>query len=193
MCLLRTVSPLEIPEGFTGSYARTEIVKGEPITARKLVIVGKEGGSMAALLKPGMRAVALAIEPEDAAGGFIYPNDHVDILLTRALGPSDDTLSSGGDSYMTSAVLTNVRVLAIESGKESGPKIPRKSQEGVLIEDTATLELNTRGAEILSMAGSMGRLSLALRSAADSDEERAAFGAVQSWSPPKIYRFGNQQ
>src|ERR1700732_5566403 len=92
----------------TGSIARSPFIAGEPIREPKLV---KTNGSgfMAAVLPSGMRAVSTEISPEKGAGGFILPNDRVDVILSKR------EKSSGGSDYVSSEViLNNIRVLAID-------------------------------------------------------------------------------
>src|ERR1700732_1815513 len=91
-----------------GSVARSPFIAGEPIREPKLV---KTNGSgfMAAVLPSGMRAVSTEISPETGAGGFILPNDRVDVILSKR------EKSSGGSDYVSSEViLNNIRVLAID-------------------------------------------------------------------------------
>ena len=112
---------------------------------------------MAAILPAGMRAISTPIREETAAGGFILPNDRVDVILSHKLrvGSKEESVSE--------AVLRNVRVLAI------GQEIENKDGEKVATGKTATLELSPSQAETLALAQSMGELSLSLRSLAGLD------------------------
>src|SRR5580693_7301289 len=65
-----------------GSIARSPFIAGEPIREQKL-IKADGSGFMAAILPTGMRAISTEISPETGAGGFILPNDRVDVILTR--------------------------------------------------------------------------------------------------------------
>jgi pilus assembly protein CpaB len=141
----------------TGSIARYPFIAGEPIREPKLV-KADGSGFMAAILPSGMRAVSTEISPETGAGGFILPNDRVDVLLTRR----DKNPEKGAADIITSEViLSNVRVLAIDQAP--------KEQEGknAVIGRTTTLELKPEQAETLARSRQMGTLSLALRSIAD--------------------------
>ena len=83
------------------------IIEGEPITDRKVVRAGA-AGVLAATLDPGMRAMAVPLSAESAAGGFILPGDHVDVVQSRQVevpGGTDKKFASG-------SVLRNVKVLA---------------------------------------------------------------------------------
>ncbi len=133
----------------SGLTVRIPFVAGEPIRESKLVNA-KGAGYMAAILPPGMRAVSTRISPETGAGGFILPNDHVDVILTRK-GQND-----------SETILSNIRVLAIDQTVEE------KHGQKVVVGKTATLELSPRGVEKLALAQQLGSLSLSLRSMSDA-------------------------
>ncbi|OAF12250.1 Flp pilus assembly protein CpaB [Bradyrhizobium centrolobii] len=152
----------ERPEGatqVTGSIARAPFIQGEPIRDQKLV-KAEGSGFMAAILPSGMRAVSTEISPETGAGGFILPNDRVDVLLTRRLKNADQ--SAGAQDVVTSEIiLTNIRVLAIDQAPRE------KDGQNAVVGKTVTLELNPSQTSTLSAARQSGTLSLALRSIAD--------------------------
>ena len=138
-------------DDLTGLVVRQAMVAGEPIRQTKLA--NKNAGFLAAILAPGMRAVAVRVSAESAAGGFILPNDHVDVLHTA------------GDNGRSRTILSNIRVLAIDQkavDSEAGPD--------TAIGKTATLELKPGQAEALAGAQATGGLSLALRATADNKE-----------------------
>ena len=140
-----------------GSIARAPFIGGEPIREQKLV-KANGSGFMAAILPTGMRAISTEISPETGAGGFILPNDRVDVILSKREKNPD---SKGPDLVIAEIVLTNVRVLAIDQAP--------KEKEGIntLVGKTATLELKPDQAETLARARQGGTLSLALRSITD--------------------------
>ena len=140
-----------------GSIARAPFIAGEPIREQKLV-KANGSGFMAAILPTGMRAISTEISPETGAGGFILPNDRVDVILSKREKNPD---SKGPDLVIAEIVLTNVRVLAIDQAP--------KEKEGIntLVGKTATLELKPDQAETLARARQGGTLSLALRSITD--------------------------
>jgi pilus assembly protein CpaB len=159
-------------EQLTGAIARAPFVAGEPMRESKL-IKANGSGYMAAVLDKGMRAISTEISPETGAGGFILPNDHVDVILSRRDREAEK--SSGTESHTSETILVNIRVLAIDQtlGEKDGQK--------VVIGKTATLELSPRQSEQLALSRQLGTLSLALRSLADAgdatmpaDDERAA-------------------
>ncbi len=141
-----------------GSIARAPLVTGEPVREAKL-IKADGSGFMAAILPAGMRAVSTEISPETGAGGFILPNDRVDVILSRRDREAEK--AAGVDTYVSETILSNIRVLAIDQA------IEEKNGQKVVVGKTATLELAQRQAETLALARQMGTLSLALRSIAD--------------------------
>jgi pilus assembly protein CpaB len=145
----------------TGSIARSPFIAGEPIREQKLV-KADGSGFMAAILPAGYRAISTEISPETGAGGFILPNDRVDVLLTKREKNPDKT---GPDVPNSEVILSNVRVLAIDQA----PK--EKEGASALVGKTVTLELKPEQAEILARSRQSGSLTLALRSIADINEK----------------------
>ena len=141
-----------------GSIARAPFIAGEPIREQKLV-KANGSGFMAAILPTGMRAVSTEISPETGAGGFILPNDRVDVLLTKREKNPDRT--GQPDIVNAEIVLSNVRVLAIDQA----PK--EKDGQNAVVGKTVTLELKPEQAETLARSRQTGTMSLALRSIAD--------------------------
>ncbi|MFA6265673.1 MAG: Flp pilus assembly protein CpaB [Pseudolabrys sp.] len=167
-------------EDLSGQIARYPFVAGEPIREAKLVNA-KGSGFMAAILPPGMRAVSTQITPETSAGGFILPNDHVDVILTRRDREAEK--ATGIESHTSEIVLSNIRVLAIDQNVEE------KGAQKVVIGKTATLELNPAQVETLALSQQRGTLSLALRSITDAEKND---GPVQNNrnTGVNIVRFG---
>jgi pilus assembly protein CpaB len=166
----------------SGNVARSEFVAGEPILDSKLVKTNE--GFLSAVLAPGMRGVSVSVTADAASGGFIVPNDHVDVVMSRI---SDSVQQS-------QTVLTDVRVLAINSrlgqSGETGAPDPTSDAKSEIFSNTAiaTLELNPIQSEIIVNATQAGKLSLVLRSLADSKgsanaAEIAANQAIRMSSP----------
>ncbi|MDO8876472.1 MAG: Flp pilus assembly protein CpaB [Pseudolabrys sp.] len=144
-------------EDLSGYIARVPFVAGEPIRDAKLVNA-KGSGFMAAILPTGMRAMSIQISPETGAGGFILPNDRVDVVMSRR--GNDKAAEANGSE----TVLSNIRVLAIDQNVEE------KNGQKVVIGKTATLELTPVQVETLTMSQQIGTLSLSLRSITDASE-----------------------
>ena len=140
-----------------GQIARAPFISGEPIREQKLV-KADGSGFMAAILPTGMRAISTEISPETGAGGFILPNDRIDVILSKHEKNPDRT---GTETVQSETVLTNIRVLAIDQA----PK--EKDGQNAVVGRTVTLELKPEQAETLARVRQSGTLSLALRSIAD--------------------------
>jgi pilus assembly protein CpaB len=155
----RTERP-DVTAQLAGTIARSPFIAGEPIREPKLV---KTNGSgfMAAVLPAGMRAVSTEISPETGAGGFILPNDRVDVLLSR------HEKSGDRDIVMSEVILGNIRVLAIDQAPRE------KDGQNSVVGKTATLELKPGQAEALARARQTGTISLALRSLVDAGSASA--------------------
>jgi pilus assembly protein CpaB len=164
--LVRKSEPDAIKE-FSGAMVRSPMVAGDPIRDSK-VVLAKGGGFMAAVLPHGMRAIALDISPESDAGGFILPNDHVDVILTRRDKWAEKI--AGVEKYTSETILRNVRVLAVDQSIED------KEGQKVAVGKTATIELDPQQAETLALARQLGTLSLTLRSLLDSQSPRPEGG-----------------
>jgi pilus assembly protein CpaB len=161
-----------------GSIARSPFVAGEPIRETKLV-QANGSGFMAAVLPAGMRAISTDISPETGAGGFILPNDRVDVILSRRNRNGDQV----GEAVHSEIILSNIRVLAID-------QTPReKDGQNTVIGKTATLELRPDQAEMLARARQSGTLTLALRSLADAGKVVTDDAPGQS-STINIVRYG---
>lgn len=170
-----------------GASARSGFLAGEPIRAQKLV--RPESGFMAAILPPGLRAVAITTDSRgtNSAGGFILPNDRVDVIRTfRRIDRKD---GENRDIPIAQTILTDIRVLAI------GQLIQEKNGTNVVTGETATLAVTPAQAETLTLAGKDGPLSLSLRSLADAGqptEPAPLSDTLQAQTDPAltVVRFG---
>lgn len=178
----------DAPAQLTGAVARFEFFPGEPIREAKLVRADQ--GYLSAVLAPGKRGVSVGVTAASSAGGFVVPNDHVDVLLTRST-PS---------GQRSEVILANVRVLAIgkrlgemgvsggdEDGSQTSPK-PVTFDNATI----ATLELDPAQAETLINASTRGQLSLTLRSVADF--ARTETGPLTGTNQAvRLIRYGREQ
>lgn len=140
-----------------GAVVRAPMMPGEPVTATKIVHADA-AGYLAARLMPGMRAVSISITVDTGAGGFILPNDHVDVLCTQQLGDAH--------KYRTTTVLKNIRVLAVDQTYES-------KDSKTVVARTATLELTPTQAELMERTKAGNTISLALRALGDTETAAA--------------------
>ncbi len=138
-----------------GAVVRLPLFEGEPIRAEK--VVDSSTRIMSSLLPAGKRAVATEISVATGAGGFVLPNDRVDVIMVR---------KGDNNNFLTENVLNNVRVLAIDQQIKEG-----EDGTSAVVGATATLELTPEQAKIITVAQQMAdRLTLALRSVSDAQE-----------------------
>ena len=174
-------------EALVGSIVRSRMIAGEPVRDEKLIPVN--GGFLSAILPSGKRAVAVRITAENTAGGFVLPNDRVDVIRTAARQGQ----AEGQTEHASQTILHNVRVLAIdqniderskdEKARDEKTKDDKAKAEKTRVEKpnddkgksqapfvgkTATLELDPLQVEIVLAGEASGTLSLALRSALDN-------------------------
>ena len=141
-------------EDIAGWVARHPFGPGEPITESKIVAPGSRG-FLAAVLRPGMRAVSVPVTATSGISGFVFPGDQVDILITHPLASGGK--GEGVQHQASETVLHDVRVLAVDQKLES------KGGEAT-VAHTATLEVTPKQSEVIAVASEMGKLSLSLRS-----------------------------
>src|SRR5438094_28612 len=153
------------PRKLMGTVVRYQITAGQPVTRGSLV-GPQDRGFLAAALGPGMRAITVPVNVSSGVAGFVFPGDHVDMVLTQQV-------EGGGDGpalKVSETIIRNLRVLATDQ------RVTDKDKDGkteVKTFSTATLEVTPRIAEKIAASQSMGTLSLSLRSIADNGAELA--------------------
>ena len=176
-------------EKYAGSVVRSQFAAGEPIRDAKLA--RPECGFLSAILPAGKRAIAVRVSAQNTAGGFVLPNDRVDVVQTVT-----QTTPGGGSRNVSRTILGNVKVLAIDQTVEE------QDGEAVVVGKTATLELSSAQVELVTAAEASGTLSLALRSFEDTEEIAGAPEVVASEAPEppvatsstiRIFRAGRAQ
>ncbi len=142
------------PESFAGWVARNPISAGEPLSETKIIAPGNRG-FLAAVLRPGMRAISVPVTITSGISGFIFPGDQVDLMITHQIPTGTAGGNSGGYEHKAAeTVLHDVRVIAIDQRLES------KSGEAV-VAHTATLEVTPKQTEMIAVAGEIGKLACA--------------------------------
>ncbi|WP_291854288.1 Flp pilus assembly protein CpaB [Bradyrhizobium sp.] len=164
----------------TGTIARAPFIAGEPIREQKLVRADGSG-FMAAILPRGFRAISTEISPETGAGGFILPNDRVDVILSKREKNPD---RAGADVVSSEIIMTNIRVLAIDQA----PK--EKDGSSTIVGKTATLEVKPEQAETLARSRQAGTISLALRSIVDVNAIEKVEEQIKRGESLNIVRYG---
>ncbi|MBQ2262939.1 MAG: Flp pilus assembly protein CpaB [Loktanella sp.] len=145
-------------QDFNGLVVRSGLIAGEPISDAKFT--AGDTGALSVMLSSGRRAVAVRISAENSAGGFVLPNDRVDVLLTTSR-----PTSSGQNIVNSSLILKNVKVLAVDQTVDGN--------SDAVVGKTATLELTPAEVEIITAAEVSGSISLALRAMADNGDDSA--------------------
>lgn len=162
-----------------GTVVRAPILQGQPITTTA-VVRGDASGFMAATLGEGMRAVSITISPDSSAGGFILPNDRVDVILTRR--PSGNVTTA-----YAKTIVTNLRVLAVDQTYK------QEKDTRTVVGKTATVEVTPDQAEVIAGAAVSGQLSLALRplgALASNDNEVSHKPHSATDGPVAVIRYG---
>ena len=150
-------------KSLVGTVARLPISAGQPITNARIVHPGEQG-FLAAALKPGMRAITVAVSETSGVAGLVFPGDRVDLLLTHEVKNG----SQGGETrHASETVLENIRILAIDQSLSH--QTDQKNGAPQAVGRSATIEVSPKQAEMVAVAGTLGALSLSLRSLASID------------------------
>jgi pilus assembly protein CpaB len=163
-----------LDEALKGTVVRIPLYAGQPV-ANTSIVHGNQAGLMAASLQPGMRAVSISISVDSGAGGFILPNDHVDLMLT--------TKVQNTTRVKVKTVLSNVRVLAVDQ------TYTEDKNTKTVVGKTATLELSPSQAELVAAAQMMGTISLSLRGIV-TNQTVADAGPSTVDAPVTVIRYG---
>jgi pilus assembly protein CpaB len=153
-------SVVSIAEAVKGTVVRAPLLAGQPI-ATTAIVHGQAAGFMAAMLMPDMRAISINISVDSGAGGFILPNDHVDVILAHKLEGNPPRVEA-------KTILSDIRVLAVDQ------TFKQDKDTKTVIGKTATLELTPGQAQSVAAAEGIGTISLSLRPLADSDTPLAS-------------------
>ncbi len=156
-------------EELYGAVVRRGFTPGEPITPKRVIRPG-ERGFLAAVLRPGFRAIAIRVNATSGVSGLVFPGDRIDIILTHIV--TDRTGAEAVERRASETVLENVRVLAIDQTVDETSNEPNYAKN-------FTLEVTPKQAEMISVVRELGGLSISLRSLAKDEEEleRLATGA----------------
>ncbi len=168
------------------------IEKNEPVLLGKLS--GADGkAALSNLLRPGMRAVTLAVDEITGVGGFVTIGDHVDIVLTRKMETPDAKTDGSGNAasfanagQVTETVLEGVRVLSV--GDDAAGQQPARTK----VTPSVTVEVSAQGAQKIALAQSIGKLSLSLRPADDFGSGNAPVAAVARADEPREVRIDTE-
>lgn len=147
-----------------GSVVRVAITAGQPATQGALIKPG-ERGFLAAALGAGMRAVTVPVSAQSSVAGFIFPGDHVDLMVTQTINGDEE---ADNPLKVTETIVRNLRVLATDQRTNA---LDDSGKPEVRTYSNVTLEVTPRIAEKIAVAQTLGSLSLSLRSLADTRQE----------------------
>jgi pilus assembly protein CpaB len=151
----------ETPEALSGAVVRLRIVAGEPITNNRVIKPG-DRGFLAAVLTPGMRAVAVPVTPISGVAGLVFPGDHVDVILAHQIRKEGTGSEASATAYASETVLTDLRILAIDQSTADVEGKP-------VLAKTVTFEVTPKQVEAIEVASALGNLFLSLRGIAGSN------------------------
>jgi len=168
---------------FVGAVARRDFEAGEPLIASDLVKPDQRE-FLAAVLSPGMRSISITVDASQSASGLILPGDHVDVILIQSFAEKD---SDPAHRLLGETVLKDVRAIAVDQALTGAPR-PILPERRVLaveaqVPKTVTLELTPRQAEIILVAGQLGRLGISVRSLESAPAQTVGLGE----SPPPVW------
>lgn len=176
-----TIQPQHIKEGaeqitnYDGAVARRSVKAGDAITANELIKPGS-GGFLAAVLEPGRRAMSIAVSPTTGTSGFIFPGDHVDLLITHRVKMKQTEQASEEESVVSETFVEDVRVVAVDQMLDN-------PDNKAILAKTVTVEVTPEQAEKVSVAEQLGTIGLALRSLARDDQAKKALGGPELPAP----------
>jgi pilus assembly protein CpaB len=145
-----------------GAFEKVEEVIGRPVISNVLldepIVAGRlaergSGFGLSPVIPAGMRAVAVKVNEVVGVAGFLIPGLRVDVLVT-ARPPGDA-------GARTSTILQNILVVS------AGQQIQPDSSGRAVNVPVVTLLVTPEQAEVLTLAGSEGRIQLVLRNTAD--------------------------
>lgn len=173
----RGSSATDIPPNYVGTVVRRGIAAGGPISNDGIIKLG-DRGFLAAVLRPGMRAISVRTDESTGVAGLVFPGDRVDVILTHeeSIRSAEGERERERKVRVSETILSNVRVIAIDQSMDD-IKTAKGDVTKARIPKTATLEATTKQAEIIAVAVKMGTITLAVRSLACGGTEAQAASA----------------
>jgi pilus assembly protein CpaB len=179
---IRQVAPDSAPEGFVapGEESRLELrgallrryLDADAVVRSTDVLRPRDRGFLAAVLRPGARAISVGVDVVTGTAGLIWPGDQVDLILTQELAAADAPLAR---RVIGETVLTDVRVIAVDQQFTQGAN-PAEATVG-RIARTVTLEVTAEQAERVAVASRLGRIALTVRAIDKLEMELLSDGA----------------
>lgn len=143
---------------FEGAVARHNLRAGDAIETNDLIKPGA-GGFLSAVLDPGMRAVSIAVSATSGTAGFIFPGDHVDLIVTHHMKVKSSSNSEDDEAIVSETFVKDARVVAVDQMLDN-------PDNKAILAKTVTVEVTADQAQKISVAQDVGKISFALRSIA---------------------------
>jgi pilus assembly protein CpaB len=189
---VRSVPPDSVPSGaihdtpeartgLRGALVRKFIDAGSPVTSQD-VLRPRDRGFLASVLVPDSRAISIKVDAESGVSGLIWPGDYVDVVLTQVVEKADP-----GRSTLSETVLHNVRIVAIDQEIVQGGAANNTTAGKVA--KTVSLEVAPEQVKKITVAGELGRLSLAVRAAVDQQDIRDPDATVVVYAGDKVKKY----
>jgi pilus assembly protein CpaB len=152
--------------GLRGSLVRNFIDTGSLVTSADL-LRPRDRGFLASVLEPGTRALSIAVDAVSGVSGLIWPGDHVDIVLTHEIEKANLAHRA-----LSETVVSDVRVIGVDQEIVQGA--PANNASAGKVARTVTLQVAPEQVSKITVAEHLGKLALAIRSAADQPETGTA-------------------
>ncbi len=154
-------------EDLVGRGVVATIFPDEPVVESRLAPVGA-GGGLAAIIPPGMRAVAIRVNEVIGVAGFVVPGQRVDVLI------SGQPPGSQGMGTVSRTLLQNIQVLS------AGQNLQRDTEGKPVSVPVVNVLVTPEQAEVLSLASTETKIQLVLRNPLDNEVVKTPGTAVQS-------------
>jgi pilus assembly protein CpaB len=175
---------LETPEskaGLPGSLIRKFVEAGSPVTLQD-ILRPRDRGFLASVMAPDSRAISIKVDAESGVSGLIWPGDYVDVVLTQVVDKADLTRGT-----LSETVLHNVRIVAIDQEIVQGGAANNATAGKVA--KTVSLEVAPEQVKKITVAGELGKLSLAVRAAVDQQDTRDQDATVVVYAGDKVKKY----
>ena len=176
-----TQAILDTPDakiGLRGSLVRKFLDTGSPVTSQDI----SHPGFLASRLAPDSRAISIKVDAESGVSGLVWPGDYVDVVLTQVIDKADPAQGT-----LSETVLHNVRIVAIDQEIVQGGSANNATAGKVA--KTVSLEVAPEQVKKITVAGELGKLSLAVRAAVDQQDTGDTDTTVAVYAGNKVKKY----
>jgi pilus assembly protein CpaB len=167
--------------GLRGSLVRKFLDTGSPVTSQD-VLRPRDRGFLASVLAPDSRAISIKVDAESGVSGLVWPGDYVDVVLTQVVDKADPAQGT-----LSETVLHNVRIVAIDQEIVQGG--PANNATAGKVAKTVSLQLAPEQVKKITVAGELGKLSLAVRAAVDQQDTGDTDTTVVVYAGNKVKKY----